>query len=112
MKPEVCVTKRPEFAPLEMIDVDGIPQSFRWHGHRYVVQRIVMQWIEIGPWWQSFANTFYQREFADVDAADVTWYIWRIEAQSMAGTVIADVAQRFSVFSAAADPWRLIRVMD
>lgn len=104
------MTRRPEFVPLEMIDIDGVPQSFRWRGHRYVVQRVVMQWIETGPWWQSFARTFYRRNTQDVELSHATWRIWRIEAQSMAGVVVADVAQRLSLN--VEDPWRLIRVMD
>jgi hypothetical protein len=65
-----------------------------------------MQWIETGPWWLAVNSP----ELADVD--DVTWCIWRVEAQSMSGTIIADVAQRFSLMSACADPWRMIRVLD
>ena len=73
---------------LNLIEHDGIPQSFRWNGHRYVVQRIVMHWVESGPWWQSISQSFFSGEFADADAGDVTWHIWRIEAQSMAGILV------------------------
>jgi hypothetical protein len=93
-----------------MIAVDGVPHSFRWHGHRYVVQRIVMQWIETGPWWKSFAQTFYRRSSTDVETSQATWHMWRIEARSMAGVVIADVAQHLTI--STSDSWRLIRVID
>lgn len=106
------VSYRPEQSELHMIDHDGIPQSFRWQGHRYVVQRIVMQWVESGPWWRSISQSFFTGEFADVDATDITWHIWRVEAQSMAGVLVGDVAQRVSLLSASADPWRMIRVLD
>lgn len=106
------VSQRNDLVELAMIDHDGIPHSFRWHGHRYVVQRIVMHWVESGPWWQSISQSFFAGEFADADAVDVTWHIWRVEAQSMGGVLLGDVAQRVSLFSSSADPWRMIRVLD
>ena len=106
------VFARAEFSDLALIEHDGIPQSFRWHGHRYVVQRIVMHWVESGPWWHSISQSFFAGEFADADAGDVTWHIWRVEAQSMGGILVGDLAQRVSLLSASADPWRMIRVLD
>ncbi len=106
------VFQRPDSLELHMIDRDGIPESFRWHDHRYVVQRIVMHWVESGPWWQNLSRSFFTGEFADADAGDVTWHIWRVEAQSMGGILLADVAQRVSLFSSSSDPWRMIRVLD
>jgi hypothetical protein len=109
---EEAMTKRPEPCDLAVIAVDDIPQSFRWRGHRYVVQTIVMHWIETGPWWQSLAQTFYRAQLADVDSNDVTWRIWRVEARSMAGVIVGDLAYRESLTSSVVDPWRMIRVVD
>ena len=106
------MTKRPEQTDLNVISVDDIPQSFRWRGHRYVVQSIMMYWIESGPWWQSLSSTFYRAALADVDDKDVTWQIWRVEARSMAGVIIGDLAYRQSLTSSVVDPWRMIRVVD
>jgi hypothetical protein len=109
---EEAMTKRPEQTDLNVISVDNIPQSFRWRGHRYVVQSIMMYWIETGPWWQSLSTTFYRAALADVDDKDVTWRIWRVEARSMAGVIIGDLAYRESLTSSVVDPWRMIRVVD
>jgi len=109
---EDMMTKRPEPVELQMIAADGIPQSFRWRGNRYIVQNIVMHWVEVGPWWQALSQAFVQGTFCDVDSRDVTWHIWRVEARSMAGSLLGDIAQRVSLTSASVDPWRMIRVLD
>lgn len=105
------MAKRPIVFELEMTAPAGVPASFRWQGRRYVVQQILMHWVEAGPWWRSLAAGLAW-EFADADDFDVTWHIWRLEAQSQAGSLLGDVVYRESLSSSSAYPWRLIRVLD
>lgn len=86
-----------------------IPTAFSWRGHRYVVQSVLMHWVEAGPWWQAVRDL---ADFCEPDDLDATWQIWRVEARSVVGTLIGDLAQRVSLTSASAYPWRMIRVFD
>ncbi|MFZ9308779.1 MAG: DUF6504 family protein [Candidatus Nanopelagicales bacterium] len=87
----------------DLIDVevrDGIPARFRWRERIFVIQQIVMYWIDVEPWWQ--------HDFEH----DVTWHIWRVEAHSASQNVLLDVAYRDSLLSGNAFPWRIVRVFD
>ena len=87
----------------DLIDVevrDGIPLRFRWRERIFVIQQIVMYWIDVEPWWQ--------HDFEH----DVTWHIWRVEAHSASQNVLLDVAYRDSLLSGNAFPWRIVRVFD
>lgn len=87
----------------DLIDVevrDGIPARFRWRERIFVIQQIVMYWIDVEPWWQ--------HDFEH----DVTWHIWRVEALFASQSVILDVAYRDSLLSGNAFPWRIVRVFD
>ncbi|MGA0856939.1 MAG: DUF6504 family protein [Candidatus Nanopelagicales bacterium] len=87
----------------DLIDVevrDGIPARFRWRERIFVIQQIVMYWIDVEPWWQ--------HDFEH----DVTWHIWRVEAHSASQNVLLDVSYRDSLLSGNAFPWRIVRVFD
>lgn len=77
-----------------------------------------MYWLEVGsfknatPWWESISAVFADQIYNDVDEQDVTWHIWRVEAKSPTGKLVSDIAFRESLFSANAEPWRMIRVFD
>lgn len=107
------MTRRPSavvgIGDLNMLAPDGIPKAFSWQGRRYVVQSVLMQWVEAGPWWRSMRELAV---LADVDDLDVSWRVWRVEAQSSTGILVGDLAQRVSLTSASAYPWRLIRIFD
>lgn len=107
------MTKRPTavsgIQDLNLLAADGIPQAFTWQGRRYLVQTVLMQWVEAGPWWRSLRELAV---LADVDDLEVSWRLWRVEAQSSAGMLVCDLAQRVCLTSTSAYPWRLIRVFD
>lgn len=86
--------------PVDVLMQDGLPARFRWRSRIFVVHQIVMYWIDVEPWWQ--------HEFEH----DVTWHIWRVEAQSSTQCVILDVAYRDSLLSGNAFPWRIVRMFD
>jgi hypothetical protein len=100
------MSKRPIAIEIDVQSEAGIPKSFNWKNRWYSVQQVLMFWVEVGPWWKSTT------EFADSDGAEITWRIWRIEAKSESGAVVADIAFRDSLTSSSAYPWRLIRVFD
>jgi hypothetical protein len=103
------MTRIPDSADLtSVVAPEGIPQVFWWRGQRYRVQRIVMYWIETGPWWHGFHGGVHTRD----EGPDVTWHIWRIEAHSDHNRFMGDVAHRTSVFVSSAFPWRVVRVLD
>ncbi|MEY3408082.1 MAG: hypothetical protein RL038_1143 [Actinomycetota bacterium] len=102
------MTKRPVAIEIEVQTKAGIPVAFNLHNRWYSVQNVLMHWVEVGPWWRSSVTG--NTTFADVD--DVTWRIWRIEAVSISGAIVADIAYRESLTSSSAFPWRLIRIFD
>jgi hypothetical protein len=112
------MSKRPEVFQLQVQTKDNIPVKFCWRGQWYSVSTILMYWLEVGsfknatPWWQSISAVFADQVYNDVDEQDVTWHIWRIEAKSPKGKLVSDIAFRESLFSANAEPWRMIRVFD
>lgn len=105
------MTKRPVAIEIDVQAEAGIPASFKWRNQWYSVQQVLMHWIESGPWWIALRGDFAS-EFADADSADITWRIWRVEANSAHGKLVADIAFRESLTSSSAFPWRLIRIFD
>jgi len=51
-------------------NASGLPKSFSWRGHSYLVLTILFTWLESAPWWR----TRQTRE----------WQVWRIEAADQA----------------------------
>jgi hypothetical protein len=49
-------------------NASGLPKSFSWRGHSYLVLTILFTWLESAPWWR----TRQARE----------WQVWRVEATS------------------------------
>ena len=86
--------------PIDVLTQDGLPTRFCWRNRVFMVRQIVLYWIAVEPWWQ--------HEFEH----DVTWHIWRVEAESSTQSVILDVAYRESFLSGNAFPWRIVRMFD
>ena len=107
------MTKRPlsdfDDSDLRVVADEETPRSFSWRGHRYVVESIVMHWVESGAWWQALRGS---AALFDPTDFDVTWHIWRVEARSVVGGLVGDLALRVSTTSTTACPWRLVRVFD
>jgi hypothetical protein len=86
--------------PIDLHMQDGVPARFRWRNRIFTVQRIVMYWIDVEPWW----HHDYEH--------DVTWHIWRVEVRCLAQCLTLDVAYRDSLLSGNAFPWRIVRIFD
>lgn len=97
----------------ERIDVvtegRGAPAEFRWRGRRYVVQGVLVSWVEAMPWWRG--------SFLAAGASGQSC-VWRVEAAGRAGG-----AQAPGVYELRRDPprgspdrgdalWFLVRVLD
>ncbi len=87
----------------------GAPAEFRWRGRRYVVQGVLVSWVEAMPWWRG--------AFLAAGASGQA-HVWRVEATGRAGGVRVP-----GVYELRREPsrggsdrsdghWSLVRVLD
>jgi hypothetical protein len=90
------VSRRYLREPVDVVEREGQPTSFRWRGRRYVIRAVLAHWVEAMPWWSG----------RRASGEHALRHVWRVEAAGGTGVVGAyDLHQQ-------SDGWRLARVLD
>lgn len=85
--------------PITLMQRDGVPDRFRWHGRSHQVRAVLDHWVVTAAWWTR----------SDVPGWDDEREYWRVEAAAGPGRPIAVVDL---CLEPATGRWTLHRLFD